>query len=96
MKIASDIQLDIQISSSIESKVRGWKLLQRPLLHVILPADRLDLGVLCVVNFWANESLSVNPIVIEEPNWILVSFLLAPFSFVQTKCRLLRMTYNDI
>lgn len=50
---------------------------QRPLSHVILPADRLDLGVLGIVDVWANEGLSVNPIVIEESDSILVSFFLA-------------------
>lgn len=61
--------------SGIESEIRSGQLLQRPLLHVILPIDRLDLRILCIVELWANKCLSVNPVIVEEPGRVFVSII---------------------
>lgn len=43
-------------------------MLQRPLSHEAFPIDSLDSCIMCVVLLRTHKGLTVDPVVIEEPN----------------------------
>lgn len=49
------------------SKERHGKLIQRHTFHETLPGHRLDLRILAVIKLRADERLTVNHVVLEEP-----------------------------